>query len=385
MTQDLLKKVAAVPGAADVHMQQIIDAPALFVNVDRVRAQQVGLTQRDVADGMLVSLASSGQASPNFWLNPKNGVNYNIAVQTPQYRMDTPEALLNTPLSAPGQSSPQLLGNLATVEHAVSPLVINHYNIQPVFDIYATPQNRDLGGVDGDITKILDKMQKTLPRGTTVTVRGQVQDMNDSFTGLGFGLIGAVVLVYLLLVINYQSWLDPLVVVSGAPGALSGILWMLFVTQTTFSVPALMGAIMTIGVSTANSVLLVTFANERRAEGMDAVKAAIEAGYTRLRPVIMTAAAMIIGMLPMALGLGEGGEQNAPLGRAVIGGLLFATFSTLFFVPIAYSALRKNQPEADPMMAEDDDEDDEDDASKSPSPRNGTGTQGAIQPVPQNA
>jgi multidrug efflux pump subunit AcrB len=352
--EQLLSQVKGVPGAVDVHLNQVTGTPDINVNIDRERAQEVGLQQKDVADSLLVSLSSSGVAAPDFWLNPQNGVQYSVAVQTPQYFMSSPEQLLDIPITSSSQSSPQLLGNLATISHGTMDEVINHYNIQPVYDIYVSPQNRDLAGLDDDIQKIVNHAVPTLPRGSTLTIRGQVQDMNSSFTGLGFGLIGSVILVYLLLVVNYQSWIDPLVVISGVPGALSGIIWMLFITHTTFSVPALMGAIMTIGVSTANSVLLVTFANERRLEGKNAQDAAVDAGFTRLRPVLMTAFAMIIGMFPMALGLGDGGEQNAPLGRAVIGGLIVATFSTLLFVPIVYGALRKKQPE--PIEDFDDDD-----------------------------
>jgi multidrug efflux pump subunit AcrB len=362
VVEQLLSKIKGVPGAVDVHLNQIVGAPDVEVNVDRDRAAQVGLNENTVADSLLVSLASSGTAAPDFYLNPMNGVQYNVAVQTPQYQLSTPEDLLNTPITAPGQSTPQLLGNLATIDHGTMQLLISHYNIQPVFDIFVSPQNRDLAGLDSDIQNIVNRATPGLPRGTTITIRGQVTDMNSSFSGLGLGLIGSVVLVYLLLVINYQSWFDPLVVVSGVPGALSGILWMLFITRTTFSVPALMGAIMTIGVSTANSVLLVTFANELRDKGFNAKDAAINAGFTRLRPVLMTALAMIIGMLPMALGLGDGGEQNAPLGRAVIGGLIVATFSTLLLVPIVYSVLRKATPEP----SEDFEGDDTDEYSPTP-------------------
>ncbi len=353
IAQQIRAKMAGIPGAADVHLQQITDAPALQVNVNRTRAEQIGLTQQAVAQSLLVSLAGTSQAAPDFFLNAQNGVVYNITVQTPQYKLDTPDAILSTPLSVPGQSNPQLLSNVATIAHDAEPLVISHYNIQPTYDIYASTQNRDLGGVASDINRIIAPFKKHLPRGSTITVRGQVQSMNESFTGLGFGILGAILLVYLLLSVNFQSWLDPLVVVSGAPGALAGILWILYVTQTTLNVPSLTGAIMTIGVSTANSVLVVTFANERRAEGMSAHDAAIAAGYTRLRPVLMTALAMIIGMLPMALALGEGGEQNAPLGRAVIGGLLVATLTTLFIVPISYSVLRAK--DAKPLDDEDED------------------------------
>ncbi len=350
----LQTKMAAIPGAADVHLQQIVDGPTLNINVDRTRAEQLGLTQQQVSQSLLVSLAGTGLSAPSYFLNQQNGVVYSVVTQTPQYRLDSPEALLNTPLTAPGLTEPALLSSVATITHGTSPLVISHYNIQPTYDIYASTQGRDLGGVSAGISQVIPQVAKTLPKGSTITVRGQVQSMNTSFTGLSLGLIGAVVLVYLLLAVNFQSWLDPLVVVSGAPGAFAGILWMLYVTQTTLNVPSLTGAIMTIGVSTANSVLVVTFANERRLEGMSAIDAAIDAGYTRLRPVLMTALAMILGMIPMALALGEGGEQNAPLGRAVIGGLLVATLTTLFIVPISYSVLRKNQPEP---IEEDEDED----------------------------
>jgi len=350
----LVTKMAAVPGAADVHLQQIVDGPTLNIAVDRTRAEQIGLTQQQVSQSMLVSLAGTGLSAPSYFLNQQNGVVYPVVTQTPQYRLDSLDALLNTPLTAPGLTQPALLSSVAKITHGTSPLVISHYNIQPTYDIYAGTQGRDLGGVSNAIGKVITGVAKKLPKGSTITVRGQVQSMNSSFTGLSLGLIGAVVLVYLLLAVNFQSWLDPLVVVSGAPGAFAGILWMLYITQTTLNVPSLTGAIMTIGVSTANSVLVVTFANERRAEGMNAIEAAIDAGYTRLRPVIMTALAMILGMIPMALALGEGGEQNAPLGRAVIGGLLVATLTTLFIVPISYSVLRKNQPK--PIEADEDED-----------------------------
>ncbi len=350
----LTTKMAAVPGAADVHLQQIVDGPTLNIAVDRTRAEQIGLTQQQVSQSMLVSLAGTGLSAPSYFLNQQNGVVYPVVTQTPQYRLDSLDALLNTPLTAPGLTQPALLSSVAKITHGTSPLVISHYNIQPTYDIYASTQGRDLGGVSNAIGKVITGVAKKLPKGSTIAVRGQVQSMNSSFTGLSLGLIGAVVLVYLLLAVNFQSWLDPLVVVSGAPGAFAGILWMLYITQTTLNVPSLTGAIMTIGVSTANSVLVVTFANERRAEGMNAIEAAIDAGYTRLRPVIMTALAMILGMIPMALALGEGGEQNAPLGRAVIGGLLVATLTTLFIVPISYSVLRKNQPK--PIEADEDED-----------------------------
>ena len=341
IARQIEQRVARIPGAADVHLHQVVDAPELRVNVDRTRAEQVGLTQRDVANTLLTSLSSSSQTAPNYWLSPENGVSYFVAVQTPQYRMDSVDALQNTPLTASGLAAPQLLGNLASVERRSAMAVVNHYNVQPTFDVYASVQGRDLGGVAREIDRVMDEFQAQLPRGSSLVMRGQIESMRSSFIGLGFGLLFAVVLVYFLMVVNFQSWLDPFIILMALPGALSGILWMLFVTQTTISVPSLMGAIMCVGVATANSILLVTFANEQRLGGKDAVSAALAAGYTRLRPVLMTALAMIIGMLPMALSLGEGGEQNAPLGRAVIGGLLVATFATLFFVPAVYSVLRR--------------------------------------------
>jgi multidrug efflux pump subunit AcrB len=345
MAKEIMEKVRHVPGAVDVHIHQVRESPSINVNVDRIRAKDLGLTQLDVANSLLISLSSSGQGAPNYWLDPKNGVSYSVAVQTPQYKMDSLQALENTPL--PATSGPgQLLRNVATVGRGESPQNISHYNVQPVIDIYANVQGRDLGGVSRDIDKVLAAFTRQLPPSTTMTVRGQVQSMNTSFTGLGIGIVFAIVLVYLLMVVNFQSWIDPLIIITALPGALCGILWMLFATQTTFSLPSLMGTIMCIGVATANSILMVTFANDRRLEGDSALEAALAAGFTRLRPVLMTALAMIIGMLPMALGLGEGGEQNAPLGRAVIGGLLLATFTTLIFVPVVYSRLRKRQPQA---------------------------------------
>jgi multidrug efflux pump subunit AcrB len=299
------------------------------------------LTQRDVASDLLISLSSSAQSAPNFWVDPRNGVQYSVAVMTPQYKMGTVSALQNTPITAPGLATPQLFGNLATSSRDIAPAVVNHYNVQPIFDVYASADRRDLGGVARDVDAVVAKMQKSLPRGSQIVVRGQVQNMRDSFRGLGLGIIFAIALVYIILVVNFQSWLDPLIIIMALPGALAGIVWMLYVTHTTFTVPSLMGAIMAMGVATANSVLLVTFADDQRQTGRTAAQAAVDAGYARLRPVCMTALAMIIGMLPMALGLGEGGEQNAPLGRSVIGGLLVATFFTLVVVPLIYSVLRK--------------------------------------------
>jgi CzcA family heavy metal efflux pump len=344
IARQLEKQMAAIPGAVDVHLHQVMDYPEIKVNVDRLKAAQIGMTQRDVANSLLISLSSSGQVAPNFWLNPINGVNYFVSVQTPQYRIDSFDALARTPITTPAAQSPQLLSNLATFERSSSMAVVNHYNVQPVFDIFANIQDRDLGSVASAVTKILSDAEPKLPRGVFLDVRGQVETMESSFTGLGFGLMFAVILVYLLMVVNFQSWLDPFIIMMALPGALSGILWMLFVSQTTLSVPSLMGAIMTIGVATANSILLVTFANDQRAHNYTAIAAALSAGVTRIRPVLMTALAMIIGMLPMSLGLGEGGEQNAPLARAVIGGLLLATVSTLFFVPVVYSYLRRQPP-----------------------------------------
>jgi CzcA family heavy metal efflux pump len=344
IAQDLMKKIAAIPGAVDVHIHQQVTYPTMQVNVDRSKARQVGLTQQDVAQGMLISLTGTGQTAPNQWLNPLNGVNYQVVVQTPIYRNDSLQALARTPISSPNGNSSQLLGNLASFRRDASPIVIDHYNIQPTFDVYADVDQRDLGGVAGEIRKIMDDEKKSLPVGTTLALRGEVTTMSDSFVRLGIGIVFALMLVYLLMAVNFQSWLDPTIILMAIPGAFCGILWMLFVTQTTFNVPSLMGTIMTIGVATANSILMVVFANDERIAGKDRFEAALNAGFTRLRPVCMTALAMIIGMLPMALALGEGGEQNAPLGRAVIGGLLLATVGTLFIVPVTYSLLKKNPP-----------------------------------------
>ena len=381
IARQLEERIAQIPGAADVHIHQVVDGPELRVNVDRVKAGQLGMTQHDVASSMLISLSGSSQVAPNQWLNWGNGVNYQVLVQTPQYKIDSVDALMRTPIAAadsavvsntagstagsanstdastgaaPSQASmaygnpgalpyqTQLLSNLATIDHGLTTEIVNHYNVQPVFDVYANVDRRDLGGVTSQVEKIMQ--QTRVPKTTTLMLRGEAKTMRDSFYRLGLGLIAAVVLVYLLMAVNFQSWVDPLIILSALPGALSGILWMLFVTQTTFSVPSLMGAIMCIGVATANSILMVVFANDERLEGKGVRAAALSAGYTRLRPVLMTAAAMILGMIPMALGIGEGAEQNAPLGRAVIGGLLLATVTTLFVVPIVYTYLRKQAP-----------------------------------------
>jgi multidrug efflux pump subunit AcrB len=345
----IAEQMRHVPGAVDVHIQQAEDQPRLQYDVDRVRLQQVGLTERDVASNMLVSLSSSFQTTPNFWLNPANGVSYNIAVQTPQYRIDSLDAIDRIPVNAPGVPNTQLVRNLTTMTPREEPAVVSHYNVAPVIDIYGSVQGRDLGGVAADVAKITAQAARHLPRGSTLVTRGQVATMRSSFAGLYAGLGIAIALVYLLLVVNFQSWTEAFIIITALPGALAGICWVLLLTHTTLSVPALMGTIMSIGVATSNSVLVITFANEHFAESKDAFRAALEAGATRLRPVLMTALAMIIGMIPMALGLGDGGEQNAPLGRAVIGGLMFATVATLFFVPIIFFMVRcASQPSPTP-------------------------------------
>jgi CzcA family heavy metal efflux pump len=336
----LRSRLATVPGAVDVHLHQVVDAPDLHLDIDRVRAAQFGLTQQDVANSLYISLSSSAAVQPNFWLDPKMGITYAVAAQTPQYSIDSVNSLQNTPIPIHTISNrTEVLGNMATLTPAVLPVVINHHNGAPVFDVYANTQDSDLGSVAAKVNRIVKEESTNLPPGTKIIVRGQVESMNEAFDRLGLGLAFAALLVYLLMVVNYQSWLDPFIIICALPGAFCGIVWALFLTQTTFNVPSLMGAIMSIGVATANSILLVTFANELRARGADPMEAAITAGYTRLRPIIMTACAMIIGMVPMALGLGEGGEQNAPLARAVIGGLALATFATLFFVPLMFTVI----------------------------------------------
>jgi multidrug efflux pump subunit AcrB len=379
----MAERISHIPGAADVHVHQVVASPELELDVDRIKASQLGLTQRDVTNSMLISLSGSSTVAPNFWLNWANGVNYNVGVQTPQYRISSMDALLRTPISplsdiessttgasqsgaaasnsafigaAPNGSSQafgnpgalagstQLLSNLVRVQRSNTPVIVNHYNVWPVYDVYANVDRRDLGGVGRDVERIMREEESHLPRGTTFNLRGQVETMQSSFFRLGVGMIFAVVLVYLLMTVNFQSWLDPFIILTALPGAMAGILWILFVTGTTLSVPSLMGAIMCIGVATANSILIVTFANDERASVKSAREAVLSAGYARMRPVLMTATAMILGMLPMSLGLGEGGEQNAPLGRAVIGGLVFATVTTLFIVPIIYTYLRTKPP-----------------------------------------
>ena len=383
LAQQLAEKIACIPGAADVHVHQVIDQPEIRLNVDRVKASQLGLTQRDVTSNMLISLSGNSMVAPSYWLNWDNGVNYNVGVQTPQYRVDTLDALLRTPVSVatsvvnsttPGSmagaagagnafvgASPsgsslaygnpgamtgttQLLSNLVNVQRGYTPVIVNHYNVTPVFDVYANVSRRDLGGVGTEVEKIMHEEEAHAPRGTTFALRGQIETMQSSFLRLGLGMAFATVLVYLLMTVNFQSWVDPFIILTALPGAMAGILWMLFVTGTTLSVPSLMGAIMCIGVATANSILMVTFANDERIYVDSARDAMLSAGHARIRPVLMTATAMILGMLPMSLGLGEGGEQNAPLGRAVIGGLMFATVTTLFVVPIIYTYLRTKPP-----------------------------------------
>ncbi|HEX3895448.1 MAG TPA: efflux RND transporter permease subunit [Rudaea sp.] len=338
----LMNRIKHVAGIADLRIQQAFNQPELRVDVDRTRAGELGMTERDVATSMLVSLSGSAQTAPTFWVNPKNHVSYPIVVQTPQYKIDSLSQLENIPVTT-SNGGTQLLGSVADITRSQGEGVVSHYDVQPAIDIFGAVQGRDLGAVAGDIQSIIDSMGKEVPAGSTVEMRGQVQTMNDSYSSLMFGLAGAIVLIYLLIVVNFQSWLDPFVIITALPAALAGIVWMLFLTGTTLSVPALTGAIMCMGVATANSILIVSFARERLTEGADAVAAAIDAGFIRFRPVLMTALAMIIGMAPMAFGMGEGGEQNAPLGRAVIGGLIFATCATLFFVPAIFSLVHARQ------------------------------------------
>jgi multidrug efflux pump subunit AcrB len=382
LAQKLRQEMAKIPGIADVHIQQITDYPTLGIDVDRVMISQMGLTQQNVTGSVLVSLSSTTQVTPNYWVNPVNRVNYVLGVQTPPDRIATVDALIQTPIinavgnnptipqgstlppripGSPGSGSPgtqphgqppyqfpQLLTNISQLKRRVSEGVVSHYNVQTVFEVFADVQGRDLGGVSSDVKRVTDSLQPQLPRGSYFTIRGQVESMNSSFSGLASGMVFAVLLVYFLMVVNFQSWIDPLIILTALPGAMAGIIWMLFLTRTTISVPSLMGAIMCIGVATSNSILMITFANDRRREGDDARQAVLTAGGTRLRPVLMTAMAMAMGMLPMSLGLGAGGEQNAPLGRAVIGGLMVATVFTLFFVPVMYTLLRHRPPQPEP-------------------------------------
>jgi multidrug efflux pump subunit AcrB len=342
--QELADQVARAPGAADVHLAQVTKVPQLRVDIDRTEAQQAGLSQRDVASDLLVSLSSSGQVAPSFWID-KRGVQYLVSVQTPQYRIDTIDELRATPIST--ADKPQTLGNLATIRRASGPANITHYNVARTYDVQANVADTDLGSVTDAIAELVTAMRAKAPPGTRIEIKGQAESMDSSFGGLRKGLVFAILLVYLLMVVNFQSWLDPFIILMALPGALAGIVWILYVSGTTLSVPTLIGSIMCVGVATANSILVVSFANEQRRRGRDARGSALAAGMTRLRPVMMTALAMMLGMAPMAIGLGEGGEQNAPLGRAVIGGLGLATLTTLFFVPVMYSLLRFQPPAHD--------------------------------------
>ena len=351
LADKLLAEVKQIPGAVDAHIEQRLNQPTIGLNIDRTRIQQIGLNAINVAQNVLVSLSGSFQTAPAFWLDPKNGVVYNIAVQTPQYRVDSLDALMRTPVSSgaavvgtagtPTSTGPQLLSNLAQVHPEIQQAIVSHYNITPVIDVYISVEGKDLASVADRVSNLADGLRSQLPRGAKLDIRGQVKTMQTSFVGLSVGLVMAIILVYLLIVVNFQSWVDPLIIITALPAALAGIVWMLFITSTTLSVPALTGAIMTMGVATANSILMVSFARQQLDAGKPPLAAALEAGATRIRPVLMTALAMIIGMIPMALGLGEGAEQNAPLGRATIGGLLFATVSTLFFVPVVFAAVHR--------------------------------------------
>ena len=342
----LAERIRSVPGAVDVRVQQPADQPKLHINVDRTKSGEMGLTERDVANSVLLALNGSGQVQPGYWLNPKIGIQYLINVRVPEHAMDSISSLNSLPINAskPGEGNAQMLSNLATVERSMGPAVLSHYNVQPVIDVYGNVDGRDLGGVLRDIEPLVKQAEKELPRGSYIVMRGQAATMNSSFLGLGVGLIVAIILIYMLLVVNFQSWLDPFIIITALPGALAGVAWGLYLTFTTLSVPALMGSIMSLGVATANAVLVVSFARTNLHQGKSPLQAAWEAGTSRLRPVVMTALAMIIGMLPMSLGLGEGGEQNAPLGRAVIGGLTLATIATLFFVPAVFAMLQRSRP-----------------------------------------
>ena len=361
LAAQLAKSIRTIPGAVDVHVHQRLDAPAVNLEMDRTRLQQVGLTAFNVGQNLLVTLSGSSQTAPAFWLNPQNGVVYNVAVRAPEYNVDSLDALLNIPVAPSGAgaggNSPQLLGNLVQAKAGRTPAIVSHYNILPAIDVFVSVHGTDLASVAKQVEEKVAAIEGKLPRGSRVTVRGQVETMRASFVGLGVGLAMAIVLVYLLIVVNFQSWIDAFIIIAALPAALAGIAWMLFITGTTLSVPALTGAIMTMGVATANSILLVSFGRDRMAEGVEPLQAALEAGATRIRPVLMTALAMIIGMIPMALGIGEGAEQNAPLGRAVIGGLVFATVSTLLFVPVVFGSVHVmlgKRRKSDPRVRGDD-------------------------------
>jgi multidrug efflux pump subunit AcrB len=341
---ELQHQIRNVPGAVDVFVQQVVNSPEIELDIDRLKAQQFGMTAKDIVDNALLGLSGSGQAAPNFWVDPQTGVEYPVIVQVPQHRLHNLGTLLQMPVTVPSTNSDQLLRNVVETKRRVSPITVSHYNSLPVMDVFANVEQRDLGGVAGDINKIIQNASKHLPAGVRIEMTGQVVTMNSSFRHLGIGILAAVLFAYLLMALNFQSWSDPLIIISALPGAFSGIIWALFLTQTTLNVPSLMGALMTTGVATANSILVVSFANDVRVEGKNAIQAALEAGTTRLRPVCMTALAMIVGMFPMALALGQGGSQNAPIGRAVIGGLLFATAGTLVIVPVVYSLIRRQPP-----------------------------------------
>jgi multidrug efflux pump subunit AcrB len=341
LAQQITNRIQHIPGAVDVHVQQLRSYPAIFLDVDRTRVQSVGLSQQDVANSVLLTLSSSSTVSPSFWVNPANGYEYNVAVQVPQYKIDTMQSLSNIPIASAQTKTPQILGNMGTLRVNAEPALLSQYDNQGMMNVYASVEGRDLGGVDADIQKVLADFKDKLPRGTQLIRRGQVATMTSSFAGLSAGVAVAIVLVYLLIVVNFQSWVDPFIIITALPGALAGIVWILLLTHTTLSVPSLTGMIMCMGVATANSILMVSFARERLNEGLSSAEAAVQAGFVRIRPVLMTAFAMIIGMVPLSLGLGEGGEQNAPLGRAVIGGLILATFATLYFVPCVFSLVHK--------------------------------------------
>lgn len=342
----MLNKIRRIPGIADARIQQSPNNPGFNIDVDRTRAQYVGVTERDVTNSLVVNLAGSSQVAPTYYLNPDNGVSYSIVMQTPQYKMDSLGALETLPVTAVGAATAPMLGGIASINRTATNAVVSQYDIQSMVQIYATPQGRDLGAVAKDIYRAIEETKAEVPRGSRVVLLGRVETMNSAFSGLLFGLLGAVVLIYFLIVVNFQSWSDPFVIITALPAALAGIVWMLFATETTMSVPALTGAIMCMGVATANSVLVISFAREHYAMYGDPIAAASQAGFVRFRPVLMTALAMVIGMAPMAMGLGEGGEQNAPLGRAVIGGLIFATIATLMFVPVVFSMVHKKQQPA---------------------------------------
>jgi multidrug efflux pump subunit AcrB len=342
LAQQITNRIQHIPGAVDVHVQQLRSFPAIFLNVDRTRVQSVGLGPQDVANSVLLTLSSSSTVSPSFWVNPATGYEYNVAVQAPQYKIDSMQSLENIPISSSQNKTPEILGNMAGMSVNTEPALLSEYDNEGMLNVYASVEGRDLGGVDADIQKVLADFQGKLPRGTQLVRRGQVETMTSSFAGLSAGVAVAIVLVYLLIVVNFQSWIDPFIIITALPGALAGIVWILLLTHTTLNVPSLTGMIMCMGVATANSILMVSFARERLNEGLNSTQAAVQAGYVRIRPVLMTAFAMIIGMVPLSLGLGEGGEQNAPLGRAVIGGLVVATFATLYFVPCVFSLVHKH-------------------------------------------